>query len=245
MSKQVVLVTGGSRGIGKSIVETFVKAEDYAVFGTATSSSGKDEIQNTIKKNRGVGSALLLDLVNEDIEIFVKNFLANYGTPSILINNAGITDDALFLRMRDEQWDSVIDLNLKGTFRITRAFIKHMIKERKGRIIFLSSVVASLGNAGQVNYCASKAGLEAMCKSIAREVSNRGITVNCVAPGFINTEMTDRLSDNVKEKISQSIPMNRFGSPQDVADAVFFLSSEKASYITGTILNVNGGMLMS
>ena len=245
MRKEVVLVTGASRGIGKSIVETYAKAGGYSVYGTATSISGKKKIDQLLEKCSGVGSGLVLNILDGAIDGFVKNFLSEYGTPSILINNAGITDDALFLRMRESQWDKVIDTNLKGTFQITKAFIRHMIKARKGKIIFLSSVVATLGNAGQVNYCASKAGIEAMCKSIAREVSHRGITVNCVAPGFIRTEMTDDLPGELKEKLAEAIPMNRFGSPQDVAEAVFFLSSEKASYITGTVLNVNGGMLMS
>ncbi len=245
MSEEVVLVTGGSRGIGKSIVETYLKAGGYAVYGTATSIAGKMKIDQILEKHSGIGSGLVFNMLDESIDDFVKNFLSEYGTPSILINNAGITDDALFLRMSESQWDNVIDTNLKGTFRITKAFIRHMIKARKGKIIFLSSVVAALGNAGQVNYCASKAGIEAMCKSIAREVSNRGITVNCVAPGFISTDMTDDISSELKEKLAKSIPMNRFGTPQDVAEAVFFLSSEKAAYITGTVLNVNGGMLMS
>lgn len=245
MSEEVVLVTGGSRGIGKSIVEKYAKAGGYAVYGTATSISGKKKIDQVLEKHSGIGAGLVFNMLDEVIDDFVTNFLSEYGAPSILINNAGVTDDALFLRMRESQWDNVIDTNLKGAFRITKAFIRHMIKARKGKIIFLSSVVAASGNAGQVNYCASKAGIEAMCKSIAREVAYRGITVNCVAPGFISTEMTDNLPSKLKEKLAESIPMNRFGSPQDVAEAVFFLSSEKAAYITGTVLNVNGGMLMS
>ena len=245
MSEEVVLVTGGSRGIGKSIVEKYAKTGGYAVYGTATSISGKKKIDQVLEKYSSIGAGLVFNMLDEVIDEFVTNFLSEYGTPSILINNAGVTDDALFLRMRESQWDNVIDTNLKGAFRITKAFIRHMIKARKGKIIFLSSVVAALGNAGQVNYCASKAGIEAMCKSIAREVAYRGITVNCVAPGFISTEMTDNLPSKLKEKLAESIPMNRFGSPQDVAEAVFFLSSEKAAYITGTVLNVNGGMLMS
>ena len=245
MSENVVLVIGGSRGIGKSIVEKYAMSGGYSVYGTATSLSGKNTIDQVLEKHSCIGAGLVFNVLDEVLDDFVKNFLLEYGTPSILINNAGVTDDALFLRMSEAQWDKVIDINLKGTFRITKAFIRHMIKARKGKIIFLSSVVAASGNAGQVNYCASKAGIEAMCKSIAREVSHRGITVNCVAPGFISTEMTDKLPSELKEKLAESIPMNRFGSPQDVAEAVFFLSSEKAAYITGTVLNVNGGMLMS
>ena len=245
MIEEVVLVTGGSRGIGKSIVEKYAKVGGYAVYGTATTVSGKKKIDQVLEKYSVIGAGLVFNMLDEVVDDFVTNFLSEYGAPSILINNAGVTDDALFLRMRESQWDNVIDTNLKGAFRITKAFIRHMIKARKGKIIFLSSVVASSGNAGQVNYCASKAGIEAMCKSIAREVAYRGITVNCVAPGFISTEMTDNLPSKLKEKLAESIPMNRFGSPQDVAEAVFFLSSEKAAYITGTVLNVNGGMLMS
>ncbi len=245
MNKEVVLITGGSRGIGKSIVETFAKTGQHVVYGTATSMSGKRAIEQTLEKCKGVGAGLVLNMANDSIEKFIKKFLLEHGVPSILVNNAGVTDDALFVRMRDSQWDNVIGTNLKGAFQITRGFMRYMIRARKGKIIFLSSVVAALGNAGQVNYAASKAGLEAMCKSIAREVSNRGITVNCVAPGFIDTEMTQKLPGELRERLTESIPMGRFGSPQDIAEAVFFLSSEKASYITGTVLNVNGGMLMS
>ena len=245
LSGRTVLVTGGTSGIGLACVE---RLAEYGAKVVTTYLEGKEDPETILQGLSKIGDLQLepLDLRSGDsIKRCINNVINQRGNLDVLVNNAGVTDDALFLRMRESQWDNVIDINLKGTFRITKAFIRHMVKARKGKIIFLSSVVAASGNAGQVNYSASKAGIEAMCKSIAREVSHRGITVNCVAPGFISTEMTDNLPVELKEKLAESIPMNRFGSPQDVAEAVFFLSSENANYITGTVLNVNGGMLMS
>ena len=191
------------------------------------------------------GAGLKLNITQDDVDETIKNFLKGINPPSILVNNAGVTDDALLLRMKNFQWDRVIDTNLKGAFLVTKSLLRSMLKEKHGRIIFITSVVAGLGNLGQVNYSASKAGIEGLSKSLAREVSSRDITVNCVAPGFIETEMTKMLPDDVKLRLAENIPMKKFGKPEDVANAVRFLASEQAGYITGTVLNVNGGMLMS
>ena len=239
-----VFITGASRGIGKSIFEAFAK-DVYTVYGTSTTSDGVAVIEKIINKYGCEGAGLKLNITQDDVDETIKNFLKGITPPSILVNNAGVTDDALLLRMKDFQWDRVIDTNLKGAFLVTKSLLRPMLKEKHGRIIFITSVVAELGNFGQGNYSASKAGIEGLSKSLAREVSSRDITVNCVAPGFIETEMTKVLPDDVKLRMAENIPMKKFGKSEDVANAVRFLASEKAGYITGTVLNVNGGMLMS
>ena len=239
-----VFITGASRGIGKSIFETFAK-DGYTVYGTSTTSEGVAVIEKIINNYGCKGAGLKLNITQDDVDETIKNFLKGINPPSILVNNAGVTDDALLLRMKNFQWDRVIDTNLKGAFLVTKSLLRSMLKEKHGRIIFITSVVAGLGNLGQVNYSASKAGIEGLSKSLAREVSSRDITVNCVAPGFIETEMTKVLPDDVKLRMAENIPMKKFGKPEDVANAVRFLASEQAGYITGTVLNVNGGMLMS
>jgi 3-oxoacyl-[acyl-carrier protein] reductase len=237
MNKEVVFISGASRGIGTAIAESFAQL-GHIVIGTSRSKfKFENKLDNLIP--------LALDIsdrnsINNCVEYLKDNNLK----PSILINNAGITSDQLFLRMKDEEWDDVIATNLTGTFNITKALIKNMIKNRYGRIINISSVSGLMGNPGQVNYSSAKAGLSGFTKSLAKEVGSRGITVNSVAPGFIETDMTAYLDDNAKTKLIEDIPLKRLGSVQDISDLVIFLSSEDASYITGQTISVDGGLFM-
>ena len=237
---KVVLVTGASRGIGKAIASQF-KALGATVLGTATSEHGAGNISEYL----GAGNGLVLNVTdNDSIAALFVAIKENHGGIDILVNNAGITRDNLFMRMKDEEWQDIIDTNLSSVFKISKAVIRSMMKKRNGRIINIGSVVGSMGNAGQVNYATSKAGLLGFTKSLAREVASRGITVNTVSPGFIDTDMTQTLTDEQKEGIFSQVPANRLGKPEEIANAVVFLASDGAAYITGETLHVNGGMYM-
>lgn len=241
----VCLVTGASRGIGKSVALALAE-QGATVIGTATTESGAVSISGYLKESDFKGRGLVLNVTNSDsVEEALKTVNEQEGAPTVLVNNAGITRDNLLLRMTEQDWDAVIDTNLKSVFRMTKACLRGMTKARKGKIINIASVVGSTGNAGQSNYASAKAGLVGFSKSLAQEVASRNITVNVVAPGFIQTDMTDALSDQQKETLMQNIPLGRLGQPQDIADAVVFLATSGADYITGTTLHVNGGMYMA
>ncbi len=241
MTKQIALVTGASRGIGKAIAEKL--AEDgFFVLGTATSDAGADAISLYLGDN---GKGFKLDVSNaESIEEVIKTINDEFGAPAVLVNNAGITRDNLLMRMKDEEWDDIINTNLTSVFRLSKAVLRGMMKAKAGRIINISSVVGSTGNAGQANYAAAKAGMVGFAKSMAKEVGSRNITINTVAPGFIDTDMTKELSNDIKNNLLASIPLNRLGDPKEIAHAVAFLASAGAGYITGETLHVNGGMFM-
>jgi len=239
----VALVTGGSRGIGKVIAETLAKAG----YDIAICYSGNEvAAQETVAACLQFGVKAMCTKANvsnaEDVDTLFTAVKETLGSVEVLVNNAGITKDGLLIRMKEEDFSSVIDINLKGTFLCTKAAIKDMMKAKKGRIINITSIVGVKGNAGQANYCASKAGIIGFTKSVAKEYGSKGITVNAVAPGFIQTAMTDNLPDNLKEAYLKQIPLNRFGRPEDIANVVGFLASENASYITGQVLEVTGGM---
>lgn len=239
-----VLITGASRGIGAAIAETLGR-QGYRIAGTATSESGAQAISERLQTAGIEGRGYTLDVTSpESIDQLMADLKAADATPEVLINNAGITKDNLFLRMKEAEWDSVIDTNLSSAYRMSKAVIKSMTRARFGRIVNVSSVVASMGNAGQANYCAAKAGLEGLTRSLAREVGSRNITVNSVAPGFIQTDMTHELPEATRETLLKQIPLGRMGDPNEIAAAVAFLVSDQASYITGETLHVNGGMYM-
>ena len=241
---KVALVTGASRGIGASIAVELAK-NNMLVIGTATSDKGVGAIEENFKLNKQNGIGLVLDVNdNKSIESLINHVEENYGNISILVNNAGITKDTLLMKMKDEDWDEVMNTNLKSVFKLSQSVIRKMMKNRYGRIINISSVVGHSGNAGQTNYTAAKAGMSGFTKSLAQEVGSRGITVNCVAPGFIDTEMTRSLPEEYKNQLISKIPLGKLGSPNDIANAVAFLTSENAGYITGETLHINGGMLM-
>lgn len=238
--KKVALVTGASRGIGKSIALTLAKS-GVTVIGTATSEDGAVAITNYLQEFGGRGIAL--DVNNKDnIDAVIKNIAENDGDVTILVNNAGITKDGLLMRMKEEDWDAVLDTNLKSVFLLVKAAIRGMTKAKFGRIINVASVVGFMGNPGQVNYSAAKGGMIAMTKSMAKEFGSRNITANCVAPGFIQTDMTDRLPEDVKEAYIKNIPLARFGQVEDIANAVKYLASDGAGYVTGSTIHVNGGL---
>ncbi|MGR6873738.1 3-oxoacyl-ACP reductase FabG [Pseudomonas sp. HK3] len=240
MQQAIAVVTGASRGIGKAIAQSLIEA-NYFVVASATSEAGVASIKEYLGES---GTAFTLNLSNKDsCAEFVKS-VTQLGAVSVLVNNAGVTKDTLMLRMKDEDWDSVIETNLSGAFRLTKGLLKGMMKQRWGRIINISSVVGAMGNPGQANYCASKAGIEGFTRSLAYEIGSRGITVNAVAPGFIATDMTDELTDEQKQAMIANIPVGRYGEPQEIAKAVSFLASDQAAYITGQVLNVNGGLNM-
>lgn len=241
LSEQVALVTGASRGIGRAIAENLV-AQGVYVIGTATSANGAAAISEYLSEN---GEGIALDVTDsEQTADTIKAIEKQHGKIDILVNNAGITRDNLMMRMKEDDWDSVINTNLSAVFRVCKVVIRGMMKRRNGRIINISSVVGTTGNPGQVNYCAAKAGLVGFSKSLAKEVAARGITVNCVAPGFIDTDMTQSLTDDQKQAIFANIPTERLGKPEEVAAAVGFLASPGAAYITGETIHVNGGMAM-
>ncbi|WP_374592064.1 3-oxoacyl-ACP reductase FabG [Aquabacterium sp.] len=243
-AKQVALVTGASRGIGKAIAQTLA-ARGYVVVGTATTDNGAQGITEALSAYAGSKGAVLnvTDVVATDA--VVDAIVKEHGALHVLVNNAGITRDTLSMRMKDDDWDAVLDTNLKAVFRLSRAVIRPMMKQRYGRIINITSVVGASGNAGQANYAAAKAGVAGLTRSLARELGSRNITVNSVAPGFIATDMTDSLPDAQKEALLAQIPLGHLGRPEDIAEAVAFLASPQAGYITGTELHVNGGMFMS
>lgn len=241
---KIALVTGASRGIGYAIALKLARCGAF-VYGTATSESGAANINSAFEKEKLAGKGIVLDVTNnEQIETLLSTLSDNDHCPSILINNAGITADNLLLRMDDEEWYKVIETNLSSIFKMTKACLKPMFRARWGRIISVGSVVGSSGNSGQVNYTAAKAGVVGFSKSLAQEVGSRGITVNVVAPGFIDTDMTTALPDMVKEEMLKRIPLRKLGQAEDVADAVAFLASDSAKYITGGTIHVNGGMYM-
>ena len=240
MNNRVTLVTGATRGIGAAIARTLAEG-GAKVVGTATTPEGAGKITEVLAPLGGRG--IVLNVTDTTaIDAAVKNIEANEGAISILVNNAGITRDTLLMRMKDDDWDAVLDTNLKSVFRLSRAVSRAMMKARFGRVVNIGSVVGSMGNAGQVNYAAAKAGLIGLTKSLAAELGSRNITVNLVAPGFIDTDMTQSLPEAQRTKLIDLIPAGRLGSPQDIAEAVKFLCSEGAGYVTGTTLHVNGGM---
>jgi 3-oxoacyl-[acyl-carrier protein] reductase len=241
MTKRIALITGASRGIGRAIAERL--AEDgFFVLGTATSENGASAISTYLGEN---GKGLMLDVSNsQSVETVMKAISDEFGTPHVLVNNAGITRDNLLMRMKDDEWDDIISTNLTSVFRMSKAVLRGMMKAKTGRIINISSVVGSTGNAGQANYAAAKAGMIGFTKSMAKEVGSRNITVNTVAPGFIDTDMTKELSDDIKNNLLSAIPLARLGDAKEIAHAVSFLASDGAAYITGETLHVNGGMFM-
>ena len=241
LNGEVALVTGASRGIGAAIAATLAAA-GATVIGTATSQGGADGISETLG---GSGRGVVLDISNdESVQAAVKGIQGIEGAPGILVNNAGITRDNLLIRMKAEEWDDVISTNLTGTFRVCKACLRGMMKAKKGRIVNIASVIAVTGNAGQANYAAAKAGLIGFSKSLAKEIGSRNITVNVVAPGFIDTDMTRSLPEDQKTAMLGQIPLARLGEGVDIANAVLYLASPAGSYITGETLHVNGGMLM-
>ena len=244
LKDKVALVTGGARGIGRAIALTFAKEGADVVIADVNF----EEAQKTAREIEATGRtslALEMDVTNfERVEEGINKILDKFTKVDILVNNAGITKDNLILRMSEAEWDAVVGVNLKGTFNCIKAASKVMIKQRSGKIVNIASIIGVIGNAGQANYSASKAGIIALTKTAAKELSSRNVNVNAVAPGFIQTEMTARLPEDLKQKIKQAIPLNRFGSPEDVAALCLFLASEEAGYITGQTIIVDGGMVM-
>ena len=241
----IALVTGASRGIGRSIAEMLGKA-GATVIGTATSDKGADAITAYLSEAGIAGKGMVLNVADkESIESVVKAVTGEFGTVSVLVNNAGITRDNLLMRMKDDEWDDIITTNLTSVYRMSKACLRGMTKAKKGRIISISSVVGASGNPGQTNYAAAKAGLVGFSKSLAREIGSRSITVNVVAPGFIDTDMTRELSEEQRNHLLQNIPLNRLGQPNEIAGAVLFLASSLGAYVTGETIHVNGGMYMA
>lgn len=244
LQDRVVLVTGASRGIGSAILEGFVKT-GAVVVGTATSEAGAEAIGAAVAAAGGRGKGIVLNVCDAAASAkAIEDIVAEFGRIDVLVNNAGVTRDTLAMRMKDEQWDEVIDTDLTAAFRLARACLRPMMKQRFGRIISISSVVGAAGNPGQANYAAAKAGLVGMSKALAREMGARNITVNCVAPGFIDTDMTKVLPEAQKEALLKTIPLGRLGMTDDIANACLFLASDAGGYVTGTTLHVNGGMYM-
>jgi len=239
---KIVLVTGATRGIGKAIALTLGKA-GATVIGTATSEAGANNVSQMLDDEKISGKGMKLDVTdNEEASNLVKNISEEFGSVDILVNNAGITRDNILLRMKDDEWDEIINTNLSSIFKMSKSVLRGMIKKRTGRIISITSVVGAMGNAGQSNYAAAKAGIIGFTKSLAREVGVRGITVNAIAPGFIVTDMTDSLPDDQKDALASQIPMGRLGTADEIAQAVLFLAGDSGSYITGQTIHVNGGM---
>jgi len=242
LTDKLVLVTGASRGIGQAIALTLGAAR-ATVIGTATTEKGAKAISKQFAKNKINGQGMILNVTDDNnIAELMKNINEKYGTVDILINNAGITRDNILMRMKQDEWDEIINTNLASVFKMSKAVLRGMMKKKAGRIVSITSVVGAMGNSGQTNYAAAKAGIMGFTKSLAREVGSRGITVNTVAPGFIQTDMTDALPDEQKKALSSQIPMGRLGSVDEIAQAVLFLAGEGGSYITAQTLHVNGGM---
>lgn len=242
--KKLALVTGASRGIGFAIAQRLI-ADGYRVVGTATSESGVDKLRASLQESGSEHDAIVLNIGDsEQTAEALAKLQSDFGVPFVVVNNAGITRDNLFLRLNEDDWNNVINTNLTGVFRVCKGLSKPMLKQKAGSIINISSIIGTTGNAGQANYAAAKAGLEGFTRSLAQEIASRNITVNCVAPGFIQTDMTDVLPETQKEAILATIPGKRFGHVEDIAGAVAFLASEDARYITGQTIHVNGGMNM-
>ena len=243
--KKVAIITGGSRGIGKEIAKKFAKENYNLVINYVSEKTNTEELK---KEFEALGAEVLFIKTNvtsyEECEKMAKDAINKFGKIDVLVNNAGVTKDSLLLRMKEEDFDTVINVNLKGTFNVTKACIPYMMKKKSGKIVNISSVVGISGNSGQANYAASKAGIIGFTKSVAKELASRNILANCVAPGYIATDMTKGLSDAVKESINNQIPLKRVGMPEEVAKAVYFLAGEENSYITGQVINVDGGMLI-
>ncbi len=245
MENEIVLVTGASRGIGRAIALALGKKE-AVVIGTATSENGAQNIAKYMDENGVTGSGEVLNVTDQgSIDALLKTVTEKFGAPTILVNNAGITRDNLLMRMKEDEWGDIIDTNLSSVYRLSKACLRAMMKARSGKIVNIASVVALTGNPGQCNYAAAKSGMIGFSKALAREVASRGITVNCVAPGFIETDMTHELPEKQKEALLQSIPLKRLGRPDEIAGAVEYLTSSVGSYITGETINVNGGMYMA
>ncbi len=247
--KRIVVVTGGSRGIGRAICQSMAGADTHIYFNYFNPKSPDEEAEKARETEKiiadagGSAASMSVDVVSEtDVTAFIDKIMNDAGRIDVLVNNAGITRDTLLVRMKTADWDAVLNTNLKGTFLCTKTVAKTMMKQRYGRIVNIASVVGATGNAGQANYSASKAGVIGFTKTVAKELASRGVTVNAVAPGFIETDMTAVLPDKAKEAMMQQIPMGRIGTPGDVASAVKFLVSDSASYITGQVLHINGGM---
>lgn len=244
LNDEIVVVTGASRGIGQAIALE-LGARGATVVGTATSDKGAEAITTSLAEVNVRGTGMVLDVTDADsIAAFLKAVQDEYGNPTVLVNNAGITRDNLMMRMKDEEWDAVISTNLTSAFRMSKACLRGMMKARHGRIITISSIIGATGNPGQANYAATKAGVIGFSKSLAREIGSRNITVNAVAPGFIDTDMTRALPEEQRKHLLEQIPMARLGDVKDIANAVAFLASDEACYITGETLHVNGGMYM-
>ena len=244
LTDKVALVTGASRGIGRAILMNLA-AQGATVIGTATSEKGAQAISQALQDAGHKGEGKVLNVADStSIDTLLTDMKEGVGMPDILVNNAGITRDNLLMRMSEDEWHAIMDTNLTSIFRLTKACLRSMMKARWGRIVSVGSVVGSMGNAGQANYCAAKAGVVGFTKSLGREVASRNITANVVAPGFIQTDMTSDLGDDIKDALMQQIPAARMGSPEDIANAVGFLASEQAGYITGETLHVNGGLYM-
>jgi len=242
MSRTITLVSGASRGIGKAVAKRFAK-EGHFVIGTATTEKGAALIDDYLHDSGGIGR--VLDVRDpEQIDKLFEEIESVYGAVQVLVNNAGITKDGLLMRMKDEDWESVINTNLTSVYRMSKRAVRGMMKARRGRIINISSVVAKMGNAGQSNYAATKAGLEGFSRTLAREIGSRQVTINCVAPGLIETDMTDELDERLLNSMLDAVPIGRLGQPEDIAAAVLFLAGDEASYITGAVIPVNGGMYM-
>ncbi|EGV16966.1 3-oxoacyl-ACP reductase FabG [Thiocapsa marina] len=245
LNDEIALVTGASRGIGRSIAMALAE-QGAAVAGTATTAAGARSIEDALTQAGYRGIGVVMDVSDQaSVDAAMTQITERLGAPGILVNNAGITRDNLLMRMKDEEWDAVIETNLSSLYRVTKACLRAMTKARKGRIINIASVVGSMGNAGQTNYAAAKAGMMGFTKALAREVGSRAITVNCVAPGFIDTDMTRDLPDAQRQSLIGSIPLARLGHPEEIAGSVVFLASPAAAYITGETLHVNGGMHMA
>ena len=242
MTQRIALVTGASRGIGQAIAKRLAN-EGYLVIGTATSEKGAAAVNDYLQELGGAGRVLNVQDTEQINQLF-DSIEKEFGNVQVLVNNAGITQDGLLMRMDDNAWERVLDVNLTSVFRTSKRAMKGMMKARQGRIINITSVVAAMGNAGQTNYTASKAGIEGFTRSLAREIGSRQITVNCVAPGFIDTDMTSELNEALIQSMLNAVPLAKLGKPEDIAAAVNFLASEEAGYITGTVLEVNGGMYM-
>jgi len=244
LENEIALVTGASRGIGAAIADKLAQS-GATVIGTATSEQGAAAIADRLQSAGVKGTGMVLNVSEQgSIDALMEAVGSGFGAPTILVNNAGITRDNLLMRMKDEEWDAIINTNLTSVYRLSKAVLRGMMKARKGRVISISSVVGAMGNAGQTNYAAAKAGIHGFTRSLAREVGSRGITVNAVAPGFIETDMTRELPEAQRKQLIDNIPLQQLGQPEDVANAVLFLAGESGRYITGETLHVNGGMYM-